>query len=81
MSRYNVQWADVPREAYSRLPPERRKKVDRLHALLTSDPISIGDYNRKTDQWTTTTDDGRIMLVYIVHEGWLQVRVLRQFDV
>ncbi|ASU77388.1 hypothetical protein CDG81_02685 [Actinopolyspora erythraea] len=81
MASYRVIWSEVADDAYSRLSASRKKKVDQLNATLTSDPKSISRYNRKTDQWTTTTDDGRILITFILSDAVLQVNVLRAQDV
>ncbi|SFT45305.1 hypothetical protein SAMN04487904_102193 [Actinopolyspora lacussalsi subsp. righensis] len=81
MAKYRVIWSDVPLDAYNKLSVDRRKKVDQLNSRLASDPKSISRYNEGTDQWTTTADNGLILVTFILSDAVLQVNVLRAQDI
>ncbi|NYH77068.1 hypothetical protein FHR84_000382 [Actinopolyspora biskrensis] len=80
MAKYRVIWSEIADDAYNKLPATRKKKVDQVNARLAQEPKSISGYDPKTDRWTTTADNGLIMITFILSENVLQVNVLRMQD-
>ncbi|SDQ12911.1 hypothetical protein SAMN04489718_0373 [Actinopolyspora saharensis] len=58
----------------------RDEKGDQVNARLAREPKSINGYDPRTDRWTTTADDGTILITFVLSDDVLQVKVLRMQD-
>ncbi|WP_438387842.1 hypothetical protein [Actinopolyspora saharensis] len=67
-------------DAYRKLSSTGKKKVEQVNARLAREPNSISGYDPKTDRWTTTADDGTILITFVLSDDVLQVNVLRMQD-
>ncbi|MGJ7905944.1 hypothetical protein SAMN04487904_10594 [Actinopolyspora lacussalsi subsp. righensis] len=79
MARHFIQWSDVPREAYRALPTKQRKAVDKRMEQIAENPRDDSRYDKKTDRWSTTADNGAILIVFALHDETLRITILRLF--
>ncbi|WP_019853083.1 type II toxin-antitoxin system RelE family toxin [Actinopolyspora mortivallis] len=79
MARYFVRWVDVAEDAYRKLPRKQQRAVDKRMTQLAENPKDGSGYDTKTDRWTTTADNGNIMIVFLIHDRTLRITILRLF--
>lgn len=77
MARYSVVWLEIARRQYDSFSPALRDQIDTKIDLLLDDPESYGDYDKASDQWTTTFGAGAGLIVYAVVHQNIKVIVLR----
>ncbi|SDP64081.1 hypothetical protein SAMN04487905_106207 [Actinopolyspora xinjiangensis] len=79
MARYFIRWVDVAEDAYYKLPPKQQKAVDKRMDQIAENPRDGSSYDKSTDRWTTTADNGTIMIVFALHNETLRITILRLF--
>ncbi|MCK9893692.1 hypothetical protein [Frankia sp. AgB32] len=76
MPAFAARWVDHAREQRGSLPVNPRARLDEMLHQLLRDP-RIGTCDKRTDQWTTSYDRGRGVILYTIEGRWLTLTVLR----
>lgn len=77
MPRYSAVWLEIARTQYEAFSPAMQMQIDAKIDLLLNDPERYGDYDKKTDQWTTDFGKGTGLIVYAVVTQNVKIIVLR----
>lgn len=70
-------WLEIARAQYEAFPDAVQRQIDIKLDLILDEPERYGDYDKRSDQWTTDFGSGAGLIVYaVVHEN-VKVIVLR----
>jgi hypothetical protein len=77
VARYTAVWLEIARQQYESFSVAAQKQIDAKIDLLLENPEEYGDYDKASDQWTTTFGEGAGLIVYAVVRQNVKVIILR----
>jgi hypothetical protein len=77
MPRYSAVWLEIARAQYDSYPIDVQQQIDTKLDQLVENPAVYGDYDKRTDQWTTTYGAGTGLIAYAIVRAHQKIIVLR----